>query len=35
MNQEDIAYEEPDLTGGVEGEDYYIAYGAAEDGGEE
>jgi hypothetical protein len=31
VNQEDIYYEEPDLSGGVEGEDYKIVYGAEEE----
>jgi hypothetical protein len=29
--QDDIYYEEPNLSGGVEGVDYIIRYGAAED----
>jgi hypothetical protein len=29
--QEEIFYEEPDLSGGVEGEDYKIVYGAEEE----
>jgi hypothetical protein len=29
--QEDIFYEEPDLSGGVEGVDYIICYGVASD----
>jgi hypothetical protein len=31
VKQEDIYYEEPDLSGGVEGEDYKIVYGAEEE----
>jgi hypothetical protein len=31
VNQEDIYYEEPDLSGGVEGKDYKIVYGAEEE----
>jgi hypothetical protein len=31
VNQEDIYYEEPDLSGGVEGEDYKIVYSAEEE----
>ena len=27
INPDNIVYEEPDLSGGIEGEDYYIAYG--------
>jgi hypothetical protein len=30
-SQEDIFYEEPDLSRGVEGVDYVICYGAASD----
>jgi hypothetical protein len=30
-SQEDIFYEEPDLSRGVEGVDYVIRYGAASD----
>jgi hypothetical protein len=29
--QENIFYEEPDLSGGVEGVEYYIKYGADDD----
>ena len=32
FEEEEIYYEEPDLSGGIEGVDYSIAYGAEDEG---